>query len=277
MRIRSAYVLLLTTCCRLAVGAPLEMVAGTAAPQCVFPGPARNISVIFHNPGDRITESDVHARIFQTTSATAVLLSEKPWKKLQVLPGQTVMESAPLEFPAVKAETKFIVQWVEGTNAVIGHTEVVVYPANLLTELKPMAGEAGLGIYDPQNQLKPLLKQLKLDFIDLENSDFENFTGKLAVMGPFQSKEQMGEDFSKRIQAMAKRNAAIVWIQPPPEKRHKLQPSFYSVPEKEIAVVIAQPGLVADLADNPTSQMNLVYLCKLALHPETPSLPFQSR
>ena len=61
----------------------------------------------------------------------------------------------------MKAETKFLVQWLEDSNSVIGRTEVLVYPTNLLHELKLLVDESedNLGVLDPQNQLKPALKQ----------------------------------------------------------------------------------------------------------------------
>jgi hypothetical protein len=283
MRLLNAFIIL------AAVGWPPGMAFGqlnlatNVEPQRIFFGQAKNISIIIHNIGDQSFAGEVRARIFQTSSATAVQLSESTWKKLQVLPGQTVLESAQLDFPAVKAETKFLVQWLENTNYIIGRTEVLVYPTNLLAELKTLAGDEPLGVFDPQNQLKPLLKNLKLNFTDLENSDLENFSGKLAIIGPFQSKAQMREGLEHQVQALAKKGAAIVWLQPPPApsprpspiqwEREKLQPSFYSVPEKKIAVVIVQPDLVADLPDNPQSQLNLIYFCKLALHPQPPTLP----
>ena len=262
--------------------AELQLLPGGESPG-VFAGEARKISTVWHNDGDKVWEGEISARIFQTSSATAVRLGEMWWKKLNVLPGQTVLESAQFEFPAVKAETKFLVQWLENTNRVIGKTEVLVYPTNLLAELKPLAGGEALGVFDPQNQLKPLLKNLKIDFVNLETSDLENFSGKLAIIGPFQTKTQMREGLAGQIQTLAKKGTAIVWLQPPPEpsprpspirwEREKLQPSFYSVPEKQSSVVIIQPDLVADLADNPQSQLNLIYFCKLALHPQPPALP----
>ena len=243
------------------------------APQCVFGEQSRNIAVVWRNPGDAIVGAEINARLWQTSSATAVPLGETPWKKLTVLPGQTVVESAQLDFPVVKAETKFLVQWVESTNRIIGKTEVMVYPTNLLAELKPLAGGEPLGVFDPQNQLKPLLKNLKIDFADLENMDFENFSGRLAILGPFQSKAQIREGLANQVQPLASKGAAIVWLQPPPEKRDKLAPSFYSVLQNTNAVVIVQPELVADLPDSPQSQLNLIYFCKLALKPRPLTLP----
>jgi hypothetical protein len=255
-----------------AAGAQLEIVTN-AGPQCIFSGATKNISVTFHNPDDKDFEDEIHARIFQTSSATTVQLSEIPWKKLQVLPGQTVLESVQLDFPGVKAETKFLVQWLESTNHVIGKTEVLVYPTNLLEELKPLSGDEPFGVFDPQNRIKPLLKNLKLEFADLENSAVENFSGKFAVIGPFPSKAQMREELANQIRALAKKNVAVVWIQPPPEKRDKPKPSFYYMPERQVAVVIVQPELVSNLPQNPQSQLNLIYFCKLALNPESPTLP----
>jgi hypothetical protein len=276
----------------VAVPAQLQLLPD-ARTQTVFGGGARTVELRWHNAGAEMTEVEITARMFQTSSATAVKLAEVPWKKLSVLPQQTVMESARLDFPTVKAETKFLVQWlVEGSGAgfqpaqtsgaglagrmpapLLGTTEVLVYPTNLLAELKPLAGDEPLGVFDPQNQLKPLLKNLKLAFTDLENFDLENFPGRLAIIGPFQSQAQMRDGLAKQIQALAKKGAAIVWLQPPPGKRDKPLPSFYSVLQNTNAMVLVQPELVADLPDNPQSQLNLVYLCRLALQPQPPALP----
>jgi hypothetical protein len=282
MRWLNTWLLLGIACWPSMVWAELQLLTGGETP-CVFVGEARKIASVWHNNGDQIFEGEIRTRIFQTSSATAVQLGEMPWKKLQVLPHQTIVESARLDFPPVKAETKFLVEWLETTNHVIGKTEVLVYPTNLLAKLKPLVGDEPLGAFDPQNQLKPLLKNLKIDFVNLETSDLENFSGKLAIIGPFQSKAQMRDGLAKQIQALAKKNVAVVWLQPPPEpsprpsptrwEREKLQPSFYSVPEKQIAVVIVQPDLVADLAGNPQSQLNLIYFSKLALHPQPTALP----
>lgn len=247
---------------------------------CVFAGDARKISLTWQNLSDVAVEVDVRARIYQTSSATTILLNEVLWKKLQVLPHQTVMESAQLDFPPVKAETKFLVQWVENTN-VIGKTEVLVYPTNLLAELKSLAGDNPVGLFDPQNQLKPIFKGLQIEFTDLEDVGLDHFQGKLAIIGPFQSKSQIYESLANQIQALAKKKTAVVWIQPSADSsrrgdREKLQPSFYSVTENQIAIVIVQPELVANIAENPRAQLNLIYFCKLALTPQPLTLPNMS-
>jgi hypothetical protein len=203
------------------------------------------------------------------------LVNELPWKSLQMLPGQTVVESAFLDFPIVKAETRFLVQWLDGTNKVAGITEVFVYPTNLLEQLKPLAGESetGLGVLDPSKQLKLLLKKLAFKFVDFEETDLDLFSGKLAIVGPCDPGDSEGTGLGGRIGRLAKKGVAVVWIQSPPRKRARVWPSFYSVPENRASVIVVQPELIADLSGNPQSQLNLIYFCQLALHPQPPALP----
>ena len=241
-------------------------------PQRVFAGDARRITVTWHNAGDKSAVADVRTRLYQASSATAVPLSEKAWKKIEILPGQTVLESASIDFPAVNAETRFLIQWLEGTNQIIGKTDVLVYPTNLLGELKPLLGENVMGVLDPNYELKPLLKQNHVEFSDLGEAALEDFQGKLAIIGPFQTKAQMREGLAPAIQKIARKGVAVVWIQPPPGPKDRLKPSFYVVPEGRNAIVAVQPALVSNLPDNPQSQRNLLYFCKLALAPEVLSL-----
>ena len=245
------------------------------APQSVFSGQSRNIALVWRNPNDAIVGAEISARILQTSSATVVESSETSWKKLQVLPQQTVLESAQLDFPVVKAETRFFVQWLENTNHVIGKTEVLVYPTDLLKELKLLVDESenNLGVLDPNKQLKPALKSSAIKFVDLEEAVLDDFSGKLAIVGPCSPDNSEWNGLANRIAKLARKGTPVVWIQSPPNKRDKLQPSFYCVPENRAVVVVVQPELVADLPDNPQSQLNLVYFCKLALNPQPPVLP----
>lgn len=248
-------------------------IATNAEPQRIFFGQAKNIPVVIHNAGSHNFDGEFGAQILQTSSATAVLLGEPVGKKFRSLPGQTVLESVPLDFPPVKAETKFFVQWLENTDRVIGKTEVLVYPTNLLAELKLLLNGENLGVLDPNDRLKLSLKQSEIELIDLGEMALEDFSGKLAVLGPFQSKAQVREGLAQTIQQIARKGTAVVWIQPPAAPKEELKPSFYVVPEGKGAVVIVQPDLVADFSENPKSQLNLIYLCKLALHPAPLPLP----
>ncbi len=243
------------------------------APQRVFAGDARKITVTWHNAGDKSTGADIRTQLYQASSATAAPLSEKGWKKIEILPGLTVLESASVDFPAVNAETLFLIQWLEGTNQVIGKTEVLVYPTNLLAELKTLLGEENFGVLDPNDELKPLLKQNHVEFSDLGETALEDFQGKLAIIGPFSTKAQMREGMAEAIQKIARKGVAVVWLQPPSSPKDQIKPSFYIVPEGKGSVVVVQADLVANPAGSPQSQLNLIYFCKLALNPAPFPLP----
>lgn len=283
-------------------------VVPASEPTRIFAGAARSFPVVWQNTGDTTVTTEVRMRLLQASSATTTTLGEWTWKKLQILPGQTITERATLDFPEVKAETRFLVKWLEGTNranlppheprgsgresapsnppasesrltsaATIGNfgiTEVLVYPTNLLAELKSLAGEdQPVGVFDPANTLKPMLKAAGVESEDLQDSGVADFRGKLALLGPFNSREQMPGDLGERIEKLARKGAGVVWLQPPPAPRAKLQPSFRTVPVGEGAVLVVQPSLVTNLADNPQAQLNLLHCCHLALKPEPPRLP----
>jgi hypothetical protein len=253
-------------------GAQLQLVAAAETP-CVFAGEGRTIPATFHNPATNAVQADIRTLLLQASSATAAPLLEAAWKQLEVLPGQTVLESAPFSFPSVKAETTFIIRWQNGPE-LLGTTEVRVYPDNLLQTLKPLAQDTAIGVLDPQNQIKPLLQNARIDFADLARCGLEAFSGRLAIIGPFADATQMPTDIAKQARALAKRNTGVVWLQPPPGKHDQLRPSFYSVPAGAAAVIVAQPDQVAGLADDPRAQLRLVRFCELAVHPEPIRLPY---
>ena len=257
-----------------AADADLELLANDT-PARVFAGAARNIPAVFCNPAGQTFAASLRTRLWQTTSATAVPLADTPWKTLRVLPGQTVLESAPLNFPAVRARTKFLVQWCAPANHLLGATEVLVYPANLLDQLKLLTDGAAAnpGVLDPHDQLKPALRQAGIKFSDLADTTLADFSGRLALIGPCQPADPEWLGLTRRVARLARRGTAVVWIQPPPPPADAIRPSFYLVPETKAVVVVVEPSLVAGLADHPQAQLNLIYFCQLALQPEPFPLP----
>lgn len=260
------------SCWSVAANAQLQLLPDKA-PQAVFAGEGRMVSVVFRNPAQTNYEQDFRVRILQASSSTAALISENAWKRLQIPANESVLESAQLDFPDVRAETKFLLQWVVNSNQVIGPTEVLVYPTNLFHELTSLLGENTFGVLDPNDELKPLLKQAGVQFLDLGELPLEDFAGKLAVIGPFRSKDQVRQGLAQAIHRIARKGVAVVWLQPPPSPKADIKPSFYFVPEGRVAVVVVRPALVAGLSENPKSQLNLIYFCKLALNPTPWQLP----
>jgi hypothetical protein len=270
-------------CCAFLFGAyPLAsysqlQLLSTNETQEVFGGAPCRVAVTWHNAGGTPLDLSLRTSLYQASSASAIPLGETPWKRLEVLAQQTLLESATINLPAVKAETRFVIQWLAGSNTVVGTTLVLAYPTNLLSDLKPLAGDEPLGVLDPNSALKPLLKFAGVDFSDLEDTELENYQGKLLIAGPFQAKAQMHGALPTQLQTLARKGVAVVWIQPPPdrESRHRepLKPSFYTVPEGKAAVVIVQPALLDHLSEHPQAQLTLIQLSRLALQPNPPRLP----
>jgi len=254
------------------VSAQLQIVP-ERRPLAVFGGVNQSIAVQLRNEGGHSVESDLRLVLLQTSVATAVRSGELPWKRLQVLPGQTVLETVAVTFPAVRAETRFLIQWVEGASNIVGRTEVLVYPTNLLAQLKAFAGDAPVGLFDPMNELKPLLRAAAVEFENMQETGTDKFSGRLAIFGPFPDAKPDGNELAGPIERLARNGTVIVWLQPPPKPRSKLQPSFYSVPFGSNAVIIVQPEVVRNLATEPQSQLNLIQLCGQALQPESPPFP----
>lgn len=245
-------------------------------PSRIFAGMARDLRVVWQNTGEQSVTMEVQMRLVQTASRIATPIGESPWKRLSILPGQTLIERASLDLPDVRAETRFLVQWFANTNQVLGNTDVLVYPTNLLQDLLPLAGGEPLGVLDPQNELKPLLKWLAVEFEDLEAGAVNSFSGKLAIVGPYPSRKFMPEGLADRIAVLARKGGAVVLILPPSECERKLKPTFYSVPLGEGMVIVAQARLVANLATDPAAQLNLIQLAEYAVRRESLRLPSSS-
>ncbi len=264
--------LLLLVVARGVTAQPLQVMP-ELRPQSVFGGTNQNVKVQFQNAGAQPFDAEVRMVLLQTSTATAVRSLEWPWKKLLVWPGQTVLETATVPFPAVRAETRFLIQWMAGASNTMGRTEVVVYPTNLLAPLKTLAGDDPLGVFDPGDQLKPLLRTQGVEFQDLSEAGTDKFFGKLAIIGPFALRSQMRACLRDEVHALAKRGVAVVWLQPPVEKFAPLKPSFYVVREAGGAVVVAAHDLVVQPSEQPQAQLNLLRLAEEAVQPTTMNLP----
>lgn len=246
-------------------GASLHLIPREKVPS-VFGGGLVDLELTFRNDNAATTKSDLRARIFQTSGATAVPTSETPWKTLQVLPGQTILETAALRFPVVTAETRFLVRWMDVDNRLIGITDVHVHPTNLLTRLGAIAGRDSIGVFDPANQLKPLFRRVAVPVHDLLPTAGGEFTGRLAIIGPSAESTSGLEPAAEDIRRWAKLGKACVWFRPM-DRTGSLRPSFQVVRLGAGTVVVANQEMVSRLAVDPEAQLNLIHLAEYALQP----------
>jgi hypothetical protein len=176
----------------------------------VFAGAGVRVALTWRHAGGIPLDLALRASVFQVSSATAIPLGERPWRPLRMLPGQTVLESGTIDLPEVKAETRFVIKWLSGSNIVVGTTEVLGYPTNLLGELKTPAGDEPPGVLDVSNALKPLLKAAGIGFADLADSGTDNYQGRLVIAGPFHNRSQMGDGLATQLRTLARRGVAVV-------------------------------------------------------------------
>jgi hypothetical protein len=239
--------------------------------QFVFSGPARQIQVQFENKSSSNSAVNVGARQYQATSATAVPTGGlKPWKKIEVLAGQKVMEARAFDFPEVKAATRFVIRWIAETNRVLGNSEVMAFPTNLLAGLRPYAQGEPIGVFDPDDRVSTLLKNLTLEIEDLTQSEPETFSGKFAIVWG----GSKASDLRTKVESLAKKSKIVVWVIPTPKSallNH--EPAMYSVRREGSTIIILQSRLVTDLQSNPQAQLNLLRGAQLAAKPELLDLP----
>ena len=168
------------------------------------------------------------------------------WKKLTVLPKQTVIESFPMTAPAVKTSSRFQIEWTG-----LGRTEVTAFPADLLKQLQTLVGDHPLAVFDPDAQLRPVLKKAGVEFTDFE---IETVEARLAIVW---SEKRLPDS----ITARAKKGMAVVWVRP-----QKL-PTF-GVRWEAGTVLMVPAAQLAGIADSPLAQGQLLRFAELALQPE---------
>ncbi|MDB6112532.1 MAG: hypothetical protein JWR69_4282 [Pedosphaera sp.] len=261
----------------LAAGWPNEarpqlLLLPDSEPPGVFGGGPRKFTVRWRNDSDQIAAADIHAQLYQASSATAASVGQIAMKRLQILPHQTIIESATIEFPLVKAKTRFLIQWLDATNRVLGLSDVNIYPTNLLEGLRPLTGRKPLGVFDPQNQIKPLLLAADVEFEDLPKENVLHFAGRLAIIGPFPAGNSDSEWVGKGVADLAHAGVAVVWIKPESTSDPAPEPAVYPVRFGSGTVTVVRPRVVSNLAEDPRAQLNLIRSAQLASRPDLLSL-----
>jgi hypothetical protein len=235
-----------------------------------FPG-ADAIEVVVSNSGSALFTDDIQTRVYQGSSATMMPIAPaKTWKKIEVAPGKRLIESVGVDYPSVTSATTFQVQFLDGAKKVVGKVGVQVLPADVLKQLSTLNGNKPVGIYDPENQLKPVLSRLHVDFDDLQNDPaFDAFHGKFLIAGPFSSLDKVNESLRARVSAKLKQSCSVVWLLPP-----QLQAPFGSVclSEENASEVVLHDVAFKELAHSASAQFNLLRSVHFALDPQKLSL-----
>jgi hypothetical protein len=233
--------------------AQIEIVPDEQMP-AVFAGRPQTIRMLFRNSSNETVETKVETRLRQLSAGTAMTVSNtQSWKRIRLLPQQTVVETYITTFSPVRAATKFEIEWIG-----IDRTPIMVYPPDLLKKLSYLAGEKPLAIFDPDNRLRSLTKQAGIEFTDYE---MESADARLAIA--WSNAKELPEFITKRV----KNGMAAVWI------RSSASAAAYAVRLDTGIVVMASASSVSPLADSPRAQLDLIKFCEFALEPESMRLP----
>lgn len=242
----------------------------------VFGGSASSLPVPLHTTLSPGPAPEVLVHRLQLATSTAAALETLSLGPIPLPAGLLLLDSPPVPFPAVRAPTRFLVQWLTKDGQRLGSTEVEVYPTNLLAELAPLAGGLPIGLLDPQHQLQPRLQALHIRCVDLTRSDLADFEGRLAIFGPFSHQHPAPPDLARDLHTRSKHPLAAVWLTPPADTTSPgspLVPSFHVVQLGRATVVVAQGDLVRDLTLNPRAQQTLTLLARHAVRPRAFGLP----
>jgi hypothetical protein len=243
--------------------AQLEVVLSQQA-LAVFSGDVQSVPVILRNAGEKTVNASLSIRLFQWSATTRMPIGAvQEWKQLTVLSGQTVLEQAAVQFPEVRAATRFEVRWL-GEGQPLGQTMVAVYPTNILKQLGDLAGDRPVGVFDPHEQLTPLWRALKLEFDDLtEGQRLETWRGRIALIGPFDPKQTIPAGYSKHAAALAERGIGVVLLATNSAPELRATVLVVNSPRRG-RLVMASPETVAGIATNAASQLALLRLARLA-------------
>jgi hypothetical protein len=228
------------------------------------------------NRSDRTQEAPLSTRLFQLSSATLMPAGDvRPWKKLTLLPHQTVVEHVQVAWPDVRAETRFEIRFFDQANERLGQIIVTVYPTNLLKQLASLARDKTIGLFDPANELAPLLRAFGMEVANLEEVGFTRFSGNLAIVAPIAADNPSTRELHEQVLALVKQGANVIWIVPRASTHPDLNVLWLdSGCRARVAVVPSEA--VADLKHNAAAQLILIECARLmtAAHPlEHPSSP----
>lgn len=236
-------------------------------PQQVFADGRRTVEVRWRNDAADTVRIEVRLHLFQFTSATAAPVGgQRPWKTLTVLPGQTVVERAVIDFPKLRVATRFAARWLDGDGKLLGVTEIWAHPDNLPDLLKDLTGAQPVGLLDDTGMLRAVLAAHGIPITELDSDgSWKEFRGRLAVVAPKPEANQGEFRLGTAALARIKEGLAVVWLQTPPTISPPGRPLAERVPLGRGAVVLAPASVLDGLDHSPAARLALLRLAELAL------------
>lgn len=262
--------LIASLCTWFAVGIPCLIAMSAHSQEAhVFADGQRVVEMRLRNPGADPLHGEARIQLLQLTSSTAVPVGGlRAWKSVSILPGQTVVEFVPVEFPKVRVSTHFAARCLNAGGKVLGLTEVWAHPDNLLDSLKLLADGRPLGLRDEAGLLRPTLTAHGIAVVDLGSAgSWNGFRGRLAFNVSPPEANQGSPRGEAAILARAKEGLAVVWFQTTPAISTPAPPLVERVNLGKGTIVLAPATTLAGLVQSPAAQLTLLRLAELALSP----------
>ncbi|MEW6303293.1 MAG: hypothetical protein AB1705_07475 [Verrucomicrobiota bacterium] len=235
----------------------------------VFAGVPQAVPSIIRNRADIAVRQEIRGRVTQLSSSTQMPLPlVEPRKRIEVLPGQTVIETVTVTLPSVNANTRFRIHWMDEAGRWLGASEVIGCPDNTLEQLKAAGAAQTIHLHDPEGVFEPLFAQGKVRHETLRSrADVDAVKHGLVLIAPFEMGARDREDFATKLAKKAgEAGVAVVWFRAPD---HRLTiPAPVWLASHGAGTLVVAPGLlVADLKDSAAAQVNLIQCVELALKP----------
>jgi len=265
----SLLLLFLTAATQLA-GAPVRVLAKEAV--AVFGGGTRAIEVSVQNYADVGAELEVGWQLLQTSSATAAPFGPVTiWKRVAVAAHETVLDEVRIPLPSVRAETRFLVRFLE-QKEVLGLAEIWVYPTNLLTEINDLLEGNAVILCEAPDVWKRALTAAGIQFFEASVGSAIPPRSKLVIVGPLADPATEAAAVATAW-SWAKSGVAIILIKSASIPAAATEPSYYAFNASKATFVVAQTQAMTDLATNPWSQLRLLRMARLATGHELLALP----
>jgi hypothetical protein len=267
-RVAAVGAVLLTLTLAGSVQAQVEFSAD--GPTCVvFGGMAQPVSVRVHRPAtidsaevpSSRTAIAIHFRLFQVSSGLAMPLGPtRPWKVLDILPEQTLVEMISVEFPPVEHATSGLVRWETEDGRALGSTWVWVVPQDLAGELKALAG-GPVGVVGLGGGLQSLLEGAGVEAEDLAELPDQPDV-RLILVQPCELVITQPELLARRIRSWVEGGRNTIWF-----KQESMLPGWtglWAEARRDHGVLVMVEAGMLDRMETAEAQWRLVSLVRWA-------------
>lgn len=166
---------------RVAIGA--EPVSVSGEHQVLFGGMPQEVRLRIENRSDANEQQSLQYRLFQLAHRLyAPLGPGVRWIEVD-LPATAVRSQAlQLDLPSVRAKTRFKLAIFGNNETRLGTVDLTVLPKDLLEPLKQLAGRNLIGLWDPEDHLRPALDKLEIQPVNLSTRwNVEDFAGDFII------------------------------------------------------------------------------------------------